>query len=274
MKRLTIATLLALMLVSAGCAHAILAAAASDREERTLPLDAGGSFSLENVNGDLTVRASTGGKVHLVAEKRARALDQSKAREALDKLKIEVESTPSAIDVKTVYPNATEGFLKTGSFLSVDYTLEVPEGTVLKYSGVNGTVDIQVPAAEVSCEVTNGSVTVDGAKRLSATTVNGGIGFTADSVDELSSTNGRIEGRLLSLKPAEGKIETVNGSVTMTIPAKASLRVEAENVNGSITSDVPGLSSEKHSLSGDLNGGGATLSIETVNGSISVKSAG
>jgi DUF4097 and DUF4098 domain-containing protein YvlB len=274
MKRLTIAIMLALMLVSAGCAHAILAAAASDREERTLPLEAGGSFSLENVNGDLTVRASTGGKVHLVAEKRARALDQGKAREALDRLKIEIESTPSAIEVKTVYPNAKDGFLKTGSFLSVDYTLEVPEGTVLKYSGVNGKVDINVPAAEVSCEVTNGSVTVEGAKRLSATTVNGTIGFSADSVEELSSTNGQIEGRLLSLKPGEGKVETVNGSVTVTIPAKAALRVEAENVNGSIRSEVAGLSSEKHSLSGDLNGGGATLSIETVNGAISVKSAG
>ena len=66
----------------------------------------------------------------------------------------------------------------------------------------------------------------------------------------------------------------MNGAVTVTIPAKAALRVEAENVNGSIRSEVAGLSSEKHSLSGDLNGGGATLSIETVNGSINVKSAG
>ena len=118
------------------------------------------------------------------------------------------------------------------------------------------------------------SIKVGQAKEVAATTVNGPIRFESESVGELSSTNGIIEGRILSLKPGNGKLETVNGSVTVTISSKAALRVEAENVNGSVRSDIPGLSPEKHALAGDLNGGGSTLAIETVNGSIEVKSAG
>jgi hypothetical protein len=47
--------------------------------------------------------------------------------------------------------------------------------------------------------------------------------------------------------------------------------VEAENVNGGLSSDLPGISRSKHSLQGDLNGGGKTLAIETVNGGIHIK---
>jgi DUF4097 and DUF4098 domain-containing protein YvlB len=65
----------------------------------------------------------------------------------------------------------------------------------------------------------------------------------------------------------------VNGSVTLSLPRDAAVRIEAENVNGSIRNELPGLHAEKHSLSGDLNGGGGTLSIETVNGGIEIKAA-
>jgi DUF4097 and DUF4098 domain-containing protein YvlB len=262
-----------LMALGVACASALLAASADDREEHAFTLDPGGKFSLDNVNGDITIRASEGNRVQVVAVKRVKAMDQEKAKEALSKLKVAIESSPSEIVVKTIYPSAKEGLMSLGSFMSVEYTVTVPNGTKLQLSGVNGTITIAVPAAEVSCETTNGSIRAEGAKLLSATTVNGRIRFDAENIHEVSSTNGSVEGTLRALKPSGGKIETVNGAVTMSLPTAAAVRIEAENVNGSIHNEMAGLSVQKHSLSGDLNGGGSTLSIETVNGGVEIKAA-
>ena len=120
--------------------------------------------------------------------------------------------------MKTIYPSAKESLLNLGSSMSVEYTVTVPEGTNLQLSGVNGTITIAVPASEVSCETTNGSIRVEGARLLSATTVNGRIRFDVENVHEVSSTNGSVEGTLRSLKPSGGKVETVNGSVTLSLP--------------------------------------------------------
>ena len=273
MKRQTIVALLAmLLLLSVGCTQAMLAASATDREEHSLPFGPGGTVSLENVNGDLTVRVVDGQQVHILAEKRAKALDAAKAKEALDKLKIVIGSSTNEIKIESVYPSTRGSLLNVGVYLSVNYVLEVPRGTKLKLGVVNGSMAIDAPGSEVSCELTNGSVRVEQARLLSATTVNGKIVFTAENVEDVSSTNGSVEGKILSPKPSAGRIETVNGHVAVALIPAAAVRIEAENVNGSIHSALTGMESEKHNLSGDLNGGGATLAIETVNGGIEIKS--
>ncbi|OYV99748.1 MAG: hypothetical protein B7X11_05075 [Acidobacteria bacterium 37-65-4] len=268
------ALLIMLLALNGACANALLAASANDREERVFTLEPGGVFSLDNVNGDITVQASEGKQVKVVALKRAKAMDQAKAQAALLKVKVLIESSPSEISVKTSYPNAREGLLNLGAWVSVDYTVMVPGGTALKLSGVNGTVNVTVPASVVLCEVTNGSIRVEGASLLTATTVNGSIRFAVENIREVTSTNGAIEGSVLSVKPSAGKVETVNGSITLSLAKAAAARIEAENVNGSIRNDLPGLNEEKHSLSGDLNGGGFALSVETVNGAIEITGSG
>ena len=273
MKRQTIIALLAmLLLLSVGCTQAMLAASATDREEHSLPLGPGGTVSLENVNGSLTVRAIDGQQVHILAEKQAKALDEAKAKEALGKLKIVIGSSTDEIKIESVYPSTRGGLLNIGVYLSVNYVLEVPKGTKLKLGAVNGSMTVDAPGSEVSCELTNGSVRVEQARLIAATTVNGKIVFTADNVGEVSSTNGSVEGKILSPKPSAGRIESVNGRVAVALIPEAAVRIEAENVNGSIHSAFSGLESERHNLSGDLNGGGATLAIETVNGGIEIKS--
>lgn len=274
MKRAATIIVLLLLSLAMGCTQAMLAASATDREEHSIPLDPGGSVSLEGVNGNMTVRLADGKQVHIVAVKKVRALDQAKASEALAKLKVAVSSTSKEVVVETQYPASTGANLfGVGTFVSVDYTVEIPGGTRLKLSGVNGALDVEAAGSDVDCEVTNGSVRVEGARLLNAATVNGAIRFSAENPEEVSSTNGSVEGRILGLKPGAGKVETVNGHVTLSLLPGATVRLEVENVNGSVRGDLPGLVVEKHSLSGDLNGGGATLSVETVNGGIEIKAS-
>src|SRR5512136_1709838 len=82
---------------------------------KVVPLSAQGTFSLDNVNGSVTITTWTEGKVEIKAVK-----STSKDAENLAKVKIEVESTADSVAVKTVYPQHDN----TG--VSVTYNVKVP----------------------------------------------------------------------------------------------------------------------------------------------------
>jgi DUF4097 and DUF4098 domain-containing protein YvlB len=69
--------------------------------------------------------------------------------------------------------------------------------------------------------------------------------------------------------------EAVNGRIELILPADASARVNAETVNGSIDADDFGLEPEKgfvgRDLSGEIGGGDARISLDTVNGSVKIR---
>lgn len=274
MKKAAIAILLGLMALGLiSCSQAILGASANERVEKRIPLPKGGTFLLENVNGPIKVSLGGEGEVYLVAELQARALDEAKAKDFLGKMEVAVTEGAGEVRVETRYPKAPKGFFSGGSSGSVAYTVAVPPGTRLKLATVNGALDVNTPGSEVACETTNGAVIVEAAEALSATTVNGKIRFKAEGVEEVSTTNGSIEGQILSMKPPKGRVETVNGSVSLSLPAGASFSLEAENVNGSVKSFFDGLTATKHSIRGEAGGGGQTIALETVNGSIEILSS-
>ena len=72
----------------------------------------------------------------------------------------------------------------------------------------------------------------------------------------------------------DAEFKTVNGSITVTLPSSTSADVRAETVNGTIETDfaltVSGRVSRRR-LSGTIGGGGRSLEMATVNGSIHLK---
>ena len=72
-------------------------------------------------------------------------------------------------------------------------------------------------------------------------------------------------------------LESVNGSLELSIPGYADADVEAETVHGRIKNDF-GLEAERgrwvgSSLKGTLGRGGARIELENVNGSINIRQA-
>ena len=71
-------------------------------------------------------------------------------------------------------------------------------------------------------------------------------------------------------------IESMNGSITVVLPADASTEVEAETMNGRVSSDwnlnITGR--RKNQGSGVIGSGGRELVLETMNGSIRVERRG
>jgi DUF4097 and DUF4098 domain-containing protein YvlB len=231
--------LIALWLLGPGLAGAEV----TERFEKTVPLDPGGRFRIENTNGSITLEAWDQPSVAIEAEKKARD------EERLSQIEIDVESLGSSVTVKTRLPRARKGHG------SVEYHVRVPVGAAVEAETVNGRLDLSGVA---------------GTTRVS--TVNGGIHLRdASGGVDASTVNGSIEARYHAVSDGVHRFSTTNGSVTLELPAGASGEVDAETTNGSISTDFPVTLSGKISrrrLKARLGEGGARYEVSTVNGSV------
>jgi DUF4097 and DUF4098 domain-containing protein YvlB len=86
--------------------------------------------------------------------------------------------------------------------------------------------------------------------------------------------NGSLSAEFASLEGVrEVKLDSVNGRASVTLPKGASASIDADSVNGSVSIDqqVKLGKVRRHSLTGQIGEGGPEISLETVNGSISIK---
>ena len=246
------------------------AALADYREDfaKTLPLKAGERFSLDNVNGGVTVSTWKEDKVEIKAVKVAR--DDEKD---LKDVEIRVEQSAGAVSVKAIWPKYRHHFN-----VNVDFEIKVPEGVILdEVETVNGGVEVTGRYGRAAVGTTNGSVSVEDASgELKAYTTNGGIKVNRfEGKLDAETTNGNIH--LEGLKFKDGvSAETTNGSITLGIDSPESLNADllARTTNGHITVDFPvtlkNLTQSKHRVEAKIGQGGPEISLETTNGSIKI----
>lgn len=256
----------ALVLVLGGLVFGLPASEYKENFEKTVPLSPGGSFSLENVNGGVSVSTWKENKVEIKAVKTAQRTESD-----LKEVEIKVEADGNNVMVRAVWPKFPHHVN-----VSVEFEIKVPEGVMLRdVETVNGAVDITGGYASVKAETTNGRISVrDVSGNVSLETTNGGIEVVGlDGGLEAETTNGgiRIEG--LTFKGGV-KAETTNGSITLGLkdPAKVNAFLNAEVVNGGIEVGFPltlSKISKKH-IEARLGTGGQEIKLETTNGSIRI----
>jgi len=225
-------------------------------EEFSFEIDSGGRISLENINGDIRIAGGDGDQVKVTAHKKAGS------QEYLDELKVVIDAKSDYIRIETRHPKSESSLFNWGDngSGSVSYVLTVPEGANLDtVSTVNGGVDISAVNGLVKAETVNGDLEASG--------------LTSDV--DLETVNGSIEADFDSLGGKQRvSAEAVNGKIVLNLPADASARINAETVNGSIDADDFGLEPEKgfvgRDLEGEIGGGDARISLDTVNGSIHI----
>jgi len=243
------------------CALALLASgglAASVTEEETFSftLNDGGRFSVSNVNGSITVTGGSGNNVEIVAVKKADNQDE------LDEIEVKISHSDDAISIETDLSESDSWYSHDNNSGSVRYEIIVPTGTHLKsVETVNGDVEISGVSGNVTAETVNGDLELTGlAADAGLCTVNGSI----------NASFNKLEGQ------QRVKAETVNGRVTITLPSNADASVSADSLNGSISGRDFGLETDEGFVGSDLNGeigdGSARLNIDTVNGSIKIRS--
>lgn len=234
------------------------------------PLPAGATLHLRDLNGAIRVHASSTGQAAVHASKRWRS-----GREK----DVHFATTHSGNDyyVCALWGKATQcdasGYGRrreslimrllsllsmsssTRTDMTVNFDVALPAGVQLDASTVNGNVDATGTTGPVSVSTVNGTVHANGTSALAAHTVNGSVHLTLDRLGAADSV----------------RAESVNGSVTINVPAAYEGSVELKTVNGSVTSDLPVTTSGasgRRELSGTIGAAPRMISLETVNGSV------
>ena len=246
-----------------------------------MPLKPGSEVRLTNVNGGVTVDAWDRNEVQIEAEKMVRAGSDAAARKLMGQIHIDVAPGPAGLRIDTRIPKREEGGLLADLFngggvsVGVTYKLHVPRHVALDVLTSNGAIQAGGTLGNAHLKTNNGGITVrEVSGNLDLESSNGAIGV-ARSAGSLKAvtTNGAIDAELLHLAAGDLHLETTNGGVSVRLPKDARLSVDAETSNGGIHSDfpVPGGQPGKHSLKGEINGGGAKLFIRTSNGGVHIR---
>jgi hypothetical protein len=254
--------LLLLPLVVAASAGCDLAMADYKQKEtaewrKTYELQPGGRVEIRNVNGKIDVTPSAGNTVEIVAQKTARAGSTDAAKEALARIEIQETVSPSSVRIETKVARNPDGFFG-GVNHEVHYVVRVPPGAEVKFSTVNGGIDLTGLEGRINAETTNGGI--------KARDVSGSI--------DASTTNGGVDVELASVGEDGVKLGCVNGGIELRLPSNSKATISARGVNGGIDTsglqlETTGTQSRRH-LEGRLNGGGPRIDIEGVNGGIRI----
>jgi putative adhesin len=244
-----------LLLAASGCdiVTADFKAKESSEWRKTYQLQAGGRVEVSNVNGRIEVLPSSGNTVEILAIKTARGATSDAAKAALDRIEIVEDAGAAGVKVQTKMQRGGGLFQSGGG--EVRYTVKVPPSAEVRFTTVNGGIELSGLAGRVNAAATNGGVR--------ARDISGPI--------DASTTNGGVDVELAQVAAAGVKLECTNGGIKLRVPSDAKATISASITNGGI--DAEGLSldtteSSRRRLEGRLNGGGPTIRIEGTNGGI------
>src|SRR6202041_3209751 len=225
---------------------------------QTYALASDGRVELDNINGAVHISTWDQDEVKVDAVKYA------DSKERLEQAHIEIDSGKDHISIRTKYPDHNQSW-NWGSHnnpASVEYTLTVPRTARLdEIKLINGSLDVTGMSGEVNASCING--------RLEAHDLSGRA--------RLSTINGRLDARFGQLASNSVELNSVNGSVELTIPSDSKAELEADTVSGGIDNDF-GLHVNNHrfvghDLRGELAGGGTRIELKNGNGRIAVHPA-
>jgi len=220
-----------------------------EQSSQTYVLSASGRVSLENINGNVHIRAWDRNEV------RVQAVKQAPSQGDLNEAQVEVDASKEAISIRTKYADAAN--TNKGS---VEFTVMVPRRAHLdEIKLINGALDIDGVTGAVNASSVNGTVK---AQHMGGDT-------------HLSTVNGTLEATFEKLSDAKRiSMNSVNGSIVISIPFDAHAEFNARNVSGGIDNDFGIPVARDHTagsqLHGVLKGGGTRIDLNNINGPICI----
>jgi hypothetical protein len=226
-------------------------------------VDAGKTLEIRNVNGAVHASPASGREVVVTALKSGRRSDPAS-------VKIEVVPHDGGVTICAIYPsrnadrpnecrpggggrNSTDN-----NDVEVEFTVQVPAGVEFTGATVNGDVQARDIGSDVRATTVNGDIDVTAAGLVEGETVNGSVHVEMGRADWTGTM----------------RFKTVNGGITVQIPAGLSAVLDASTVNGDIETDFPVTVQGRFGhrrLHGTIGDGGRELRLETVNGGIEIR---
>jgi DUF4097 and DUF4098 domain-containing protein YvlB len=218
--------------------------------EYTLAAPGGVLLVSASANGGVTVTAASRSDVKVVA----RVETHAKSISAAENLAREVQVALGSGEIRSSGPkvSGSQGW-------SISYEVWAPAGTSLRLRSVNGSLATEGMTGDVDAETTNGGIHLNGVRgAVAAKTTNGGV--------DIEVAGGTLGGVGIGAR-------TTNGGITLMIPENFGAKLTAKAVNGGITVGFPVQVAGKlgRNLETTLGGGGPPISLETVNGGVTIR---
>jgi len=213
-------------------------------------------IKLNNVSGKVSISrgdSASGITVHadMIGYVKKKDLDKP-----LENMRVEVDSSASVIQIKSEFDKDKEWFHWDFKGREINYRITVPPNIKVSVDNVNGEIELNGVNSEVEASTVNGTISFD----------------NLCGIKDLSTVNGKISGTIDSVRNI--KLETVNGSIDLGIAKTFSGSIKATVVNGRVSYENLTLSDpvdEKKSLRGYIGNRDNELSIDAVNGKITLK---
>lgn len=228
----------------------------TEKFSQSHPLSASGTVWVTNLNGDVEIVGWDKLEVSIEAEKSARDDDE------LKRIEIVVEAAADRVSIKTKHHKRDdESWWRrlNNTTGAVRYTIHVPAQLArLKVDAMNSSISTENVRSHVKLETMNGRIRA--------------VGLTGDA--ELDTMNGRIVASFDRLAAGQKvSVDTMNGQCEVFVPADANARIAASSMNGRVSSELPMMieRSSRRSLRGSLGKGEGSLSLDSMNGSLSIR---
>src|SRR5262245_52181127 len=245
-----------------GCDMAVrnsdLTGRASDEWTRRYTLAPGGELAIVNSNGVVEVEGVDGTEVDVRAERIAKAATDEAAKELLQRVGIKENASPERVAIDTERITG----ITLGVSYEVRYHVRAPRNLTLDVRTSNGAVSVSNMTGKVIAHTTNGAVT--------GTALAGAV--------DARTNNGAVNVDLASAGENPVSLHTTNGAVTLALPDTAKATIAASWTNGGFRV-APELKVEvadqsRRRFEGRLNGGGASIELQTTNGPINLTPRG
>lgn len=231
-------------------------------------LAAGGTVSVNNINGDVKIVPSTTGRVDVVGTKRGES-------QFFDRIRVDVQPTSRGITICVAFEddnaycdergyhndNRGRGSRREWRELAINLEIAVPTNLIVSASSVSGDVNVTGAQGDVRANSVSGDVRLDHLQSSSvhANTVSGDIVVRVD----------QFTGR------GDLSFNTVSGDVTLEVPKPFDADLSMSTVSGEIDSDfqlvMGGSRMSRRSLAARIGAGGRRLDLRTVSGDVKIR---
>jgi putative adhesin len=215
-------------------------------DTKTFALNKGAAVSIATLNGSITVEA----------------WDQPQAEVKMIKvIKSGTDTQNTTVSIKND-KNSLSLDASQSRNVEISFEVKLPrELGAVKFTSTNGAINVSGIAGSIVIEAINGEIKLDG----------------VSGVESVTTVNGAIEADLSSIpKDHAMKFEATNGEIDLNFNEDFNANLEASTVHGSIDFDgdldIPVQKSRPFGqrANGVIGKGGPTLTVTTVNGSISL----
>jgi DUF4097 and DUF4098 domain-containing protein YvlB len=263
--------------------------AADGTFDKTLHASGTVELSVNTGSGYIHVSPGSGSDIHIIGHVHAghngwggdSSSPEDRVKQVVSNPPIEQNGNIVTVGKHTNYHN-----------ISIDYDITTPKGTNLEADSGSGDLRLTELGGSLKANTGSGSIEASGLSgRVALETGSGDIRAEMQSAPDVKAQTGsgtiRLRGVNGGLYAETGsgdieiegqpgsnwKLETGSGSVTLDTGGRGKFSLDATTGSGSIHSDPPISthgSLEKHHITGDINGGGPTVRVETGSGDVKI----